>query len=83
MNTSLIHALHHRLDQIVAWAGENRLALELSDEARRAVGEFESWLDRQQLLRLDVSRRLAKVTSRDNIQFDGMPPTGAWSIPWR
>ncbi|MCP4043751.1 MAG: DUF3683 domain-containing protein, partial [Gammaproteobacteria bacterium] len=69
---SLIHALHHRLDQIVTRAGENRLALELADEARRAVGEFESWLDRQQALRLEVSRSLAKVTRRDNIQFDGM-----------
>ncbi len=69
---SLIHALHHRLDQITARARDNRLALELAGEARRAVGEFEAWLAGQHAQRGEIRRRLARVTRRDNIFFDGM-----------
>ncbi len=69
---SLIHALHHRLDQITARAGDNSLALELAEEARRAVGEFEAWLAGQHARRGEIRRRLTGVTRRDNIRFDGM-----------
>ena len=69
---SLAHALHHRLDQIVARAGGNELALQLADAARAAVREFEGWLSNQAERRRQVQRRLARVTRKDNIQFDGL-----------
>ncbi|GAB4302154.1 MAG: FAD/FMN-binding oxidoreductase [Thiohalomonadaceae bacterium] len=69
---SLAHALHHRLDQIVARAGGNALALRLADAARAAVRDFESWLSNQAERRRQVQRRLSRVTRRDNIQFDGL-----------
>jgi FAD/FMN-containing dehydrogenase/Fe-S oxidoreductase len=68
----LIEALHHRLNQIVARARGNELALELAARARQAVGAFEAWFPRQEELRRRVSRRLARVTRRDNVDFSGM-----------
>ena len=68
---SLAHALHHRLDQIVARSGGNELALQLEAAARTAVRKFESWLPEQRALRKKALRRLIKVTRRDNICFDG------------
>ena len=44
---SLVHALHHRLDQNVARANGIALALDLAGAARGAVGRFEAWLRRQ------------------------------------
>ncbi|HHH36104.1 MAG TPA: DUF3683 domain-containing protein, partial [Gammaproteobacteria bacterium] len=69
---SLTRALHHRLDGIVERAGDNALALELAEAARRAVREFEAWLPRQQTLRQAALKRLARVTRRDNIDFGGL-----------
>ena len=68
---SLVHALHHRLDQIVARAAGNTLALQLAASAREAVARFETWLGRQQELRRETLRRLSRVTRKDNVQFDG------------
>ncbi len=68
---SLVHALHHRLDQIVARAQGNALALQLEMAARDAVRKFENWLPEQRALRKKALRRLAKVTRKDNICFDG------------
>ncbi|HEY9148236.1 MAG TPA: DUF3683 domain-containing protein, partial [Gammaproteobacteria bacterium] len=69
---SLVHALHHRLDQIVARAEGNEEALALAGAARTAVNDFEQWLPRVAERRQKVARRLARVTRRDNIQFDGL-----------
>ncbi|GAB4346344.1 MAG: FAD/FMN-binding oxidoreductase [Gammaproteobacteria bacterium] len=68
---SLIHALHHRLDQIVARANGNRRALDLAERARAAVADFEAWFGGQSALRRDALKRLSRVTRRDNIRFDG------------
>ena len=68
---SLAHALHHRLDQIVARADGNELALQLESAARTAVCKFENWLPQQRALRKKALRKLRKVTRRDNICFDG------------
>ena len=68
---SLVHALHHRLDQIVARADGNVLALQLVEQARRAVKDFEQWLSAEHELRKQASRKLSRVTRRDNIHFDG------------
>ncbi len=69
---SLVHALHHRLDQIVSRAGGNDLAIRLADAAREAVRDFEAWLPHIKDRRYRVEKQLAKVTRRDNIQFDGL-----------
>jgi FAD/FMN-containing dehydrogenase/Fe-S oxidoreductase len=68
----LIGALHHRLNQIVARARGNELALELAARARQAVEAFEAWFPRQEDLRRRVARQLARVTRRDNVDFSGM-----------
>ncbi len=69
---SLVHALHHRLDQIVNRAGGNDLAIELTDRARQAVHEFEDWLQRQRDQRKVALKKLSRLTRKDNIQFDGL-----------
>ena len=69
---SLTHALHHRVDQIVARADGNELALSLVKSARQAVAEFEAWLPQQGELRAKALKRLSKITRKDNIQFDGL-----------
>jgi FAD/FMN-containing dehydrogenase/Fe-S oxidoreductase len=69
---SLAHALHHRLDQIIARAEDNKLAMELAGHARQAVREFETWLGEQKSLRHKAMKGLQKVTHKDNICFDGM-----------
>jgi len=69
---SLVHALHHRLDQIEARAEGNPQALQLAERARTAVRDFEAWLPRMKKQRERVAHRLSKVTRRDNIQFDGL-----------
>ncbi|MCW8919458.1 MAG: DUF3683 domain-containing protein [Gammaproteobacteria bacterium] len=69
---SLVHALYHRLDQIEQRADENPQALALAAATRQAVKKFEQWLPCVREKRIEVRRRLLKVTRRDNIQFDGL-----------
>ncbi|MDD3518693.1 MAG: DUF3683 domain-containing protein, partial [Chromatiales bacterium] len=68
---SLIHAMDHRVDQIVARAAGNEQALKLADAARGAVRRFEAWFPELRTLRANTQRRLARHTRRDNIRFDG------------
>ncbi len=70
--SSLVHALHHRLDQIIERAEGNDQARQLAEACRKAVREFEAWLPRQRDLRQRALRRLSRVTRRDNIAFDGL-----------
>ena len=70
--SSLIHALHHRLNQIQARADENPLALELVTSAQTAIREFERWFSNEQSLRRKTLHRLSRVTRRDNIDFGGL-----------
>jgi FAD/FMN-containing dehydrogenase/Fe-S oxidoreductase len=69
---SLIHALYHRLTQIELRADGNQLALQLTDAARESVKTFEQWLAHQNQFRRIVFKRLAQVTPKDNICFDGL-----------
>ena len=69
---SLVHALHHRLDQIVIRADGNARALQLVESARAAVQRFEAWFPRTRELRRRIRRRLGKVTRTDNIDFGGL-----------
>jgi len=78
----LIEALRHRLHEIevrrhgngaVVASGEgNELVGQLLEAAARAVREFEAWFADTASLRARVRRRLAGVTRRDNIGFDGL-----------
>jgi FAD/FMN-containing dehydrogenase/Fe-S oxidoreductase len=69
---SLTHALHHRLDQVVARANGNAAALRLVDKARMAVTTFEGWFPDTRDLRARIRRRLSRVTRADNIDFSGL-----------
>jgi len=68
---SLVSALHHRLDQIVARAQGNAEALALAAAARSAVGSFEARFPRERAQRKKALRILSRVTRRDNIDFSG------------
>lgn len=69
---ALIQALAHRLDQIEARADGNPLALQLVEHARKAVEAFRAWIGDQARFRKKTQRALARVTRKDNIQFDGL-----------
>ena len=71
-HASLVHALHHRLDQIAARAEDNPLTLQLLHKARQAVREFEAWFERQLSLRKRALQRLGRITRRHNIDFSGL-----------
>ena len=68
---SLVSALHHRLDQIVARAQGNAEALALASAARAAVHAFEEGFPRERAMRKQALRVLSRVTHRDNIDFSG------------
>ncbi len=70
--TSLIQTLSHRLEQIELRADGNQLALQLVGAARSALKTFEQWLVDQYQFRRTVFKRLALVTRKDNICFDGL-----------
>jgi len=70
-HASLTHALHHRLDQVVARADNNQNAIALAQACRQAVKKFEDWFPQQKQLRQKVIRRLSRVTHKDNVHFDG------------
>ena len=69
---SLSHALHHRLDQVVARAEDNALALQLADKTRQAVSQFEAWFAEQKATRQRIRKKLGRITRRDNIDFTGL-----------
>ena len=68
---SLVSALHHRLDQIVARAQGNAEALALASAARAAVHAFEEGFPQERAKRKQALRVLSRVTHRDNIDFSG------------
>ncbi|MEQ1591274.1 MAG: FAD/FMN-binding oxidoreductase [Thiobacillaceae bacterium] len=68
----LVDALHHRLAEIEKRRAGNELVGQLLAAANRAVREFEAWFSDTADLRARILRRLARVTRRDNIGFDGL-----------
>ena len=70
-HASLTHALHHRLDQVVARADNNKDALALANACRKAVKSFEDWFPRQKKLRQLVKHKLSGITHSGNLRFDG------------
>ena len=69
---SLIHALHHRLDQIIARADKNPKAIALVNAAQTAIRHFENDFANEQALRRKTQQRLARITRSDNISFGGL-----------
>ncbi|MDH5323877.1 MAG: DUF3683 domain-containing protein [Gammaproteobacteria bacterium] len=68
---SLIHALNHRLEQILARANNNTQALQLVQHTREAVDNFAAWFSQEYDLRKQASKRFARHTRKDNIHFSG------------
>ena len=68
----LVDALRHRLHAIEARRQGNELVGQLLEAAGRAVREFEAWFADTASLRTRILRRLAGVTRRDNVAFDGL-----------
>jgi len=69
---SLAHAFNHRLTEIERRAAGNEAALDLAQNARQAVKQFEQWLMSQAGLRKRAFDRLSRVTRSDNIDFSGL-----------
>ncbi len=69
----LVEALRHRLREIEKRRDVNDPRVDrLLEASRRAVDDFERGFDEVARKRREVVRRLARVTRRDNIQFDGL-----------
>jgi FAD/FMN-containing dehydrogenase/Fe-S oxidoreductase len=68
----LVEALRHRLREIETRRQGNPLVGQLLDAAGRAVREFEAWFADTTDLRTRIQRRLAGITRKDNIGFDGL-----------
>ena len=69
---SLIDAMHHRLAQIEARAGDNRQALDLHQAATQAVDLFARQFEHDRKLREQVRKRFRRITRKDNIDFGGL-----------
>jgi len=68
----LVDALRHRLHEIEIRRQGNELVGQLLAASERAVREFEAWFADTASQRTRILRRLAGVTRRDNISFDGL-----------
>ena len=68
----LVEALRHRLREIETRRQGNPLVGQLLEAAERAVREFEAWFADTTDLRTRIQRRLAGVTRKDNVSFDGL-----------
>jgi len=69
---SLIHALHHRLQQITVRADKNPLALGLVNATQSAIRKFEAEFAYERDLRNRALNKLSRFTRRDNIDFGGL-----------
>src|SRR5574340_475900 len=68
----LVDALLHRLHEIEVRRQGNERVGQLLAATSNAVREFEAWFGDPASLRTRILRRLAGVTRRDNIAFDGL-----------
>jgi len=70
---ALVEALHHRLREIARRrAADDGRVTELLDLSHQAVARFEREFEQTTALRQKVSKRLARVTRKDNVAFDGL-----------
>jgi FAD/FMN-containing dehydrogenase/Fe-S oxidoreductase len=70
--TALIDAMHHRLAQIRARAGENQQALQLHQAATDALDQFAKQFVEDKTLREKLHQRFRRITRKDNIDFGGL-----------
>jgi FAD/FMN-containing dehydrogenase/Fe-S oxidoreductase len=70
--SALIDAMHHRLAQIKARAGDNQQALDLHQAASQAVDLFARQFEDDRKLREQVRKRFRRITRKDNIDFGGL-----------
>lgn len=68
----LVQAMNHRLKQMVLRADGNQQAIELINRAQQSVVEFSDWFNTQKQLRQGATRKLSRITSKDNIDFSGI-----------
>ncbi len=69
---SLVGALQHRVEQIVARAGEDDRVDKLISLASGAITAFETRLSEMQALRKLTVHQMRGVTHTDNVRFDGL-----------
>jgi FAD/FMN-containing dehydrogenase/Fe-S oxidoreductase len=69
--TDLLSGMRRRLDEIEARRGASSKVGRLLDLTRAAVARFEEDFAATRALRAKTLKRLARVTHRDNIAFDG------------
>jgi len=69
---ALIEALHHRIAAINERSGGNDKVLKLVAAAKHAVTRFENEFKQTASLRKKAFNKLAKITRKDNIKFDGL-----------
>ena len=69
---ALMDTLNERLARISARARDNPRTLELLEITHRVVNDFGTDFEQQARLRATARRRFARLTRRDNIQFDGL-----------
>ncbi len=71
--SALVGALHHRLSEIEKRRNSDDARVsELLTLAHDAVAEFERGFEVVASLRRKVSRRMARITRKDNVAFDGL-----------
>ncbi len=74
----LVDALRHRMAEIEKRrlphedAERDRRVGQLVEAAQRAISEFDATLAEAGRLRREVQKRLARLTARDNVKFDGL-----------
>lgn len=73
----LIEALSHRLNEInarreIEVPERDHKVLTLLSAARQAVNDFERAFHEARELRQQIQKRLANITAKDNIKFDGL-----------
>lgn len=69
---ALVEALHHRIAAIDERSAGNAKVLKLVVAARQAVTQFENEFKQTANLRRKAFAKLAKITRKDNIKFDGL-----------
>ena len=69
--TQVLAGMRRRLDEIERRRGDNDRVSRLLEAARGALDGFAASFDETRSLRARALRRLARVTRRDNIAFDG------------
>jgi FAD/FMN-containing dehydrogenase/Fe-S oxidoreductase len=70
--SALIGALRHRLNAIEERRQSNEAVARLLELARIAVDQFETEFEQTIALRKRTLKALARITRKDNIQFDGL-----------